>query len=125
MCSSDLDNMDLDPNIGLAPTAGTTPTGAAPTGAAPTETTAPVPGTNLTPAPAGATPGAAVPTAAGVTAGTTGLANTETLQVPNDMTADQFCKMYNVKMEDLKRLNPDLPADGNLKGGAHMIVPTL
>ncbi len=119
------DNMDLDPNIGLTPTAGTTPAGAAPVGTAPTETTAPVPGTNLTPAPAGTTPGAAVGTAAGVTAGTTGLANTETLQVPNDMTADQFCKMYNVKMEDLKRLNPDLPADGNLKGGAHMIVPTL
>lgn len=53
------------------------------------------------------------------------LTNTESLQVPKDMTAEEFCRMHNVKMDDLKRMNPDLPADGKLKGGQFLIVPRL
>ena len=53
------------------------------------------------------------------------LTNTESVSVPADMTAEDFCKHNNVKLDDLKRLNPDLPADGKLKGGSFLIVPRL
>lgn len=70
---------------------------------------------------------AAQPAAAAVSAPeqTSLLTNTESLQVQNDMTVEEFCRQYSVKIDDLKRLNPDLAADGKLKGGSFLIVPRL
>lgn len=49
--------------------------------------------------------------------------DTETIEVPDDVTIDKFCRDFGIKIEALKKLNHDLPADGKLKAGRMIIIP--
>ncbi len=101
---------DLDPNMGLTPDSAATTTPAAPAAGNAGMPEAAAPATQLV-APPAAQPAASV--------------NTEALEVSHDMTVDEFCKLLGVKPDELKRLNPELPADGKLKGGTYLVVPQI
>ena len=94
---------DLDPNAGLSSTAGS----AAATETAATDT-----------ASASPVESSSVSTSATST-------KTESMEVISDMTVEEFCRRNMVKVEDIRRLNPDLPADGKLKGGSYVSIPSL
>ena len=89
---------DLDPNMGLDTAASTVP-----------EAAPALPGAD-TAAPAAEAAKPAVPEAAGE-------AKTESIEVPNDMTLEEYSKSIMVDVQVLRRLNPSIPADGKLKGG--------
>ena len=72
-------------------------------------------------APAESAPAAAEPAAPAAGANT----RTDSLEVVADMTIDEFCKRNSVSKEEIRRLNPDMPADGNLKGGTYLNVPVV
>ena len=97
---------DLDPNMGLDSAASTVPE-AAP--ALPAADTA---------APAADTAKPAVPEAANE-------AKTESIEVPNDMTLEEYSKSIMVDVQVLRRLNPSIPADGKLKGGTYLVIPSI
>lgn len=98
--TSELGN-DLDPNAGMeAPAAdNAAPAATQPAAAQPAEQTAP----------------AAAPADA----------RTESIEVPNDTTVEEYSKQIMVSVEDLRRLNPAIPADGKLKGGTYLVIPSL
>ena len=52
------------------------------------------------------------------------ISGADTVTLDADTTIDKFAAAYKVKVEDLERLNPDLPKDGNLKSGALILMPT-
>ena len=99
-----LDN--LDPNAGLDSAAAPVETETV-TSAAVTESTA---------APAVETKKDTAPTAA---------AQTDSLEIVEDMTIEEFCKRNSISVETVRSLNPELPADGKLKGGTYLSVPRL
>ena len=96
--TSDLGN-DLDPNAGIDNTSAPAADNAAP-----------------------ATQPAAAPTAP---AAAPADARTESIEVPNDTTVEEYSKQIMVSVEDLRRLNPAIPADGKLKGGTYLVIPSL
>lgn len=103
---------DLDPNAGLDSAAGNStaaenPAPAAGAAAAQAGDSAAAPASNS---------GASAPAATG---------KTESMEVLSDMTLDEFCKRNMVTVEEVRRLNPDLPADGKLKGGSFISIPSL
>jgi LysM repeat protein len=53
----------------------------------------------------------------------TSISGADTVTLDADTTIDKFAAAYKVKVEDLERLNPDLPKDGNLKSGALILMP--
>jgi LysM repeat protein len=55
---------------------------------------------------------------------TTLLSKTDTIEVPQDISVDNFAKQYGLKVDDIKKLNPDLPKDGKLKAGKIIIIPS-
>ena len=93
-------NADLDSNTS-APAATAPEAATAPTAEAPAAT---VPETTAAPANSGAT---------------------ESLEVSEDTTVDAFCKEHGIPVETLRRLNPNIPADGQLKGGTYLVIPVL
>lgn len=97
-----LDNTlnDLDPNIGLNSTSAATET--------------------ATPAASAAAPAAAESTAAPANDN-----RTESIEVPEDTTIEAYSTKIMVSVEDLRRLNPSLPADGKIKGGTYLVIPVL
>ena len=38
-------------------------------------------------------------------------------------TLDAFCRKYHVAESDIRKLNADLPADGNIKAGTRIKLP--
>ena len=98
---------DLDPNIGLD-SANNGSTGAAPAAAPAADTTVPA-----------ATPAADTPSTPAADE------KTESTEVAEDTTIEEYCKKIAVSEKDLRRLNPNLPADGKLKGGTFLIIPSL
>ena len=93
---------DLDPNAGLDNTN-------APSAAPAADT---VPAANAAPAAdAAAAPAANI--------------KTDSLEVVSDMTLEEFCKRNATSVDVVRKLNPDIPADGNLKGGTFLSVPSL
>ena len=51
---------------------------------------------------------------------------TEVISIEDEtITLDAFSKRFGVKVEDVKKLNNDLPADGNLKKGMKVKIPIL
>lgn len=103
--SSNLLN-DLDPNAGLDTTSATPAAAAAP---AENATTA----ANAAAAPAENTANAAANI------------KTDSLEVVSDMTLEEFCKRNATTVDVVRKLNPEIPADGNLKGGTFLSVPSL
>ena len=99
-----LDN--LDPNAGLDSAATPVETDTAPS-AAVTENTA---------APAVEAEKDTAPAVVGAT---------DSLEVTEDMTVEDFCKRNSISVETVRSLNPELPADGKLKGGTYLSVPRL
>lgn len=97
---------DLDPNMGLDSAASTVPEAAPALPAADT----------AAPAVDAAKP--AVPEAANE-------AKTESIEVPNDMTLEEYSKSIMVDVQVLRRLNPSIPADGKLKGGTYLVIPSI
>jgi LysM repeat protein len=55
---------------------------------------------------------------------TTLLSKTDTVEVPQDISVENFAKQYGLKVDDIKKLNPDLPKDGKLKAGKIIIIPS-
>lgn len=49
----------------------------------------------------------------------------DSLEVPEDMTVEDFCKRNNVSVEEIRKLNPEIPADGKLKAGAYLTLPRM
>ena len=52
-------------------------------------------------------------------------AKTESIEVPNDMTLEEYSKSIMVDVKVLRRLNPSIPADGKLKGGTYLVIPSI
>jgi LysM repeat protein len=50
---------------------------------------------------------------------------TDTLTLPTDTTVEKIAEQYGIKVDDLKRLNPDLPKDGKLKAGTLLLLPDV
>ena len=101
--ASELGN-DLDPNAGIETQAtDNAPAATQPAAAPAAESTTP----------------AAAPAAAPADA------RTESIEVPNDTTVEEYSKQIMVSVEDLRRLNPAIPADGKLKGGTYLVIPSL
>lgn len=50
---------------------------------------------------------------------------TDTLTLPTDTTVEKIAVQYGIKVDDLKRLNPDLPKDGKLKAGTLLLLPDV
>lgn len=50
---------------------------------------------------------------------------TDSIEVPNDTTVEEYSKQIMVSVEELRRLNPNIPADGKLKGGSYVVIPRL
>lgn len=48
----------------------------------------------------------------------------DTVTLDADTTIEKFAAAYKVKIEDLERLNPDLPKDGKLKAGLLILMPS-
>ena len=101
--TSDLGN-DLDPNAGIDNTSAPAADNAAPA---------------TQPAAAPTAPAAEQPAAAPAEV------RTESIEVPNDTTVEEYSKQIMVSVEDLRRLNPAIPADGKLKGGTYLVIPSL
>ena len=98
---------DLDPNMGLD-TVNTVAPAAAPAG---------------DPAAAPAADKPAATPAATPAAGSA--AETESIEVPEDTTIEEYSKKIMVPVQDIRRLNPNLPADGKLKGGSYLVIPSM
>ncbi|MCP3966905.1 MAG: LysM peptidoglycan-binding domain-containing protein [Lentisphaerae bacterium] len=49
---------------------------------------------------------------------------TDTVEVSRDISVDKFAQQYGIKVEDIKKLNPDLPKDGKLKANQIIIIPS-
>ena len=105
-----LDVTGLDPNMGLDNAAAPAAPSAESAAAAAEETAA-------APAAPAAKPEAPAPAPANV--------RTESIEVPSDTTVDEYSKQIMVSVEDLRRLNPAIPADGKLKGGTYLVIPSL
>jgi len=50
---------------------------------------------------------------------------TESIVVSEDLDLNTFATRYGVKVDDLKKLNKNLPADGKLKKGTKVTIPLL
>lgn len=50
---------------------------------------------------------------------------TESIEVPNDTTVEEYSKQIMVDVDVLRRLNPTIPADGKLKGGSYLLIPRI
>jgi LysM repeat protein len=48
----------------------------------------------------------------------------DTVTLDADTTIEKFADAYKVKVEDLERLNPDLPKDGKLKANTLILMPS-
>ncbi|QSH42310.1 LysM peptidoglycan-binding domain-containing protein [Lentisphaerota bacterium ZTH] len=49
---------------------------------------------------------------------------TDTVEVSRNISVDKFAQQYGIKVEDIKKLNPDLPKDGQLKANQIIIIPS-
>ena len=90
---------DLDANAGLENSSATTPAATAPAAAAASENTA--------------------------AATTADPAQYDSLEVPEDMTVEDFCSRNKVSVDVIRKLNPEIPADGKLKAGAYLTLPRV
>jgi LysM repeat protein len=52
-------------------------------------------------------------------------AATDSIEVPTDTTVEEYSKQIMVPVDELRRLNPNIPADGKLKGGSYVVIPRL
>lgn len=50
---------------------------------------------------------------------------TESFEIPNDTTLEEFSSQMQVSIEELRRLNPNIPADGKLPGGTYLLLPVV
>jgi len=82
-------------------------------------TAKPVDSTTAAPAEAKAAPGAATAPAAVAPIG-----KTDTVEVSKDIEIGKFAQQYGIKVDDIKKLNTDLPKDGILKAGKIIIIPS-
>lgn len=103
---------DLDPNIGLNTATPATETAAPAAPAATATETAPA-----------AAPAAAATETANTAA--TDSSRTESIEVPEDTTIEAYSTKVMVSVEELRRLNPAIPADGKIKGGTYLVIPML
>ena len=66
--------------------------------------------------------------AANTTGETAAAANSnqyDSLEVQADTTIEEFCQLNNVSVAEIRKLNPEIPADGKLKAGAYITLPRL
>jgi hypothetical protein len=107
--ADDILNKVSDPNPTAKPADPTvTPTDA---------TTAPVDTKAAAPEAASAT-GASAPTAVAP------IGKTDTVEVSKDIEVSKFAQQYGIKVDDIKKLNNDIPKDGILKAGKIIIIPS-
>ena len=66
-----------------------------------------------------AAPGAAVSAAPVAPIG-----KTDTVEVSKDIEVGKFAQQYGIKVDDIKKLNNDIPKDGILKAGKIIIIPS-
>ncbi len=52
------------------------------------------------------------------------LDKTDTIEVPQAISLEDFAKQFGIKPEDIRKLNPDLSADGQLEAGKILIIPS-
>ena len=83
-------------------------------------TAKPVDSTTAAPAEAKAAPGAAATAPAAVAP----IGKTDTVEVSKDIEIGKFAQQYGIKVDDIKKLNTDLPKDGILKAGKIIIIPS-
>ncbi|MHB9138711.1 MAG: LysM peptidoglycan-binding domain-containing protein [Victivallaceae bacterium] len=67
-----------------------------------------------------AAPGAATATPAPVAP----IGKTDTVEVSKDIEIGKFAQQYGIKVDDIKKLNNDIPKDGILKAGKIIIIPS-
>ena len=85
-------------------------------------TAKPVDSTTAAPAAdAKAAPGAATAAPAAAVAP---IGKTDTVEVSKDIEIGKFAQQYGIKVDDIKKLNTDLPKDGILKAGKIIIIPS-
>ncbi|MFA6100742.1 MAG: LysM peptidoglycan-binding domain-containing protein [Victivallaceae bacterium] len=84
-------------------------------------TAKPVDATTPAPAEAKAAPGAANAAPAAAVAP---IGKTDTVEVSKDIEIGKFAQQYGIKVDDIKKLNTDLPKDGILKAGKIIIIPS-
>ena len=84
-------------------------------------TAKPVDSTSAAPAEAKAAPGAATAAPAAAVAP---IGKTDTVEVSKDIEIGKFAQQYGIKIDDIKKLNTDLPKDGLLKAGKIIIIPS-
>lgn len=86
-------------------------------------TAKPVDSTTAAPAAdAKAAPGAAA--TAAPTAAVAPIGKTDTVEVSKDIEIGKFAQQYGIKVDDIKKLNTDIPKDGILKAGKIIIIPS-
>ncbi|MDD4817351.1 MAG: LysM peptidoglycan-binding domain-containing protein [Victivallaceae bacterium] len=61
--------------------------------------------------------------AAGAAAEAAPVATTQTMALPRDISLENFCRLYRWNMDEIKALNPNLPADGILRQYQVIVVP--
>lgn len=84
-------------------------------------TAKPVDSTTAAPADAKAAPGSATAAPAAAVAP---IGKTDTVEVSKDIEIGKFAQQYGIKIDDIKKLNNDLPKDGILKAGKIIIIPS-
>jgi len=72
-------------------------------------------------APKAAAPAASLPAAAPVAAAPA--ASGDVIEIDEDTTVDIIASQYGVKAAEIKKLNPNIPADGKLKAGSKVSLP--
>ncbi|MBE6368186.1 MAG: LysM peptidoglycan-binding domain-containing protein [Lentisphaerae bacterium] len=50
---------------------------------------------------------------------------TESFEIHSDTTVEKFCSEMNITVEQLRQLNKNLPADGQLKTGTYVVIPSM
>jgi LysM repeat protein len=83
-------------------------------------TAKPVDSTTAAPAEAKAAPGGATAAPAPIAP----IGKTDTVEVSKDIEIGKFAQQYGIKVDDIKKLNTDLPKDGILKAGKIIIIPS-
>lgn len=52
------------------------------------------------------------------------IGKTDTVEVSKDIEIGKFAQQYGIKVDDIKKLNTDIPKDGILKAGKIIIIPS-
>lgn len=87
-------------------------------------TVTPTDATTASPVDAKAAPEAAPATGASAPTAVAPIGKTDTVEVSKDIEISKFAQQYGIKVDDIKKLNNDIPKDGILKAGKIIIIPS-